>query len=504
MDEATKKKLPGMMLLSFSTFVVCIPAAFTQILSFNLMFDMNAFPSTDYSWTFPMFVAGECASMGLCAGLIDRYGRKMPYLFGALMFMIASILCAVSTEMGMFIAFRFIQGFGAGIIIVTCIAQIYFDIENQKDRYVVNGIMSLGFGGGMLVGLFVATSVDSSIGWRTAFWILVVLQAIVFYPCLQVLSNGKKSHMKADVLGAVILTIWAAVFVLYLQKVYIDWHFFSIEGMMGLMLVVLIFLVFLLVETRNPDSVFHRKVNDGKLVTASLIFIVLLGAIDMAGVGCMVKIAFFTYQMSVVEAAPFIILLVLAAAITAVTIAEKIDKTGHLPWLLLSAVLSPIALLSMHLVRSDDPAIMLAVHLFLLGLAIGCLISMLNATIQNRTNHDNNGAMMSFAMMIRTVALWLGYNFYTKIADRIMSSEIGETMDHWNAVMPIELPTDSTLANLLITPLQDVIKMIPGLSEKIAQVFSDAVAQGFTITAVVFVVVSVPVSLMLVGRRKRL
>ena len=504
MDEATKKKLPGMMLLSFSTFVVCIPAAFTQILSFNLMFDMNAVSSTDYSWTFPMFVAGECASMGLCAGLIDRYGRKMPYLFGALMFMIASILCAVSTEMSMFIAFRFIQGFGAGIIIVTCIAQIYFDIENQKDRYVVNGIMSLGFGGGMLVGLFVATSVDSSIGWRTAFWILVVLQAIVFYPCLQVLSNGKKSHMKADVLGAVILTIWAAVFVLYLQKVYIDWHFFSIEGMMGLMLVVLIFLVFLLVETRNPDSVFHRKVNDGKLVTASLIFIVLLGAIDMAAVGCMVKIAFFTYQMSVAEAAPFFILLVLAAAITAVTIAEKIDKTGHLPWLLLSAVLSPIALLSMHLVRSDDPAIMLAVHLFLLGLAIGCLISMLNATIQNRTNHDNNGAMMSFAMMIRTVALWLGYNFYTKIADRVMSSEIGETMDHWNAVMPIQLPTDSTLANLLITPLQDVIKMIPGLSEKIAQVFSDGVAQGFTITAVVFVVVSVPVSLLLVGRRKRL
>jgi hypothetical protein len=147
---------------------------------------------------------------------------------------------------------------------------------------------------------------------------------------------------------------------------------------------------------------------------------------------------------------------------------------------------------------------MLAIHLFILGLAIGCLISMLNATIQNRTNHDNNGAMMSFAIMIRTVAMWLGYNFYTDISDAVMSAELGDTIARWNEVLPIPLPTNSTLANILITPLRDVINMIPGLSEQIARIFSDGVAQGFLIGAILFFVVSVPTAVLLVGRRKML
>lgn len=291
-----------------------------------------------------------------------------------------------------------------------------------------------------------------------------MLQAVVTYPSMRILANGENSRMKADFPGAIILSVWVLFLVLFLQKLMNDWTITSPESIGGIAVIMTLLLLFYLAEVVNPHSVFHRKVHKGNLMAASMIFIVIFGVIDMAAVGCMVKIALFTYQMSVLEAAPFFTVLVLGAATTAIALSKAIDRTGHLPWLLLSSILSPIALLSMLLVESDDPSYMFAIHLFILGLAIGCLVSMLNATIQNRTNKDNNGAYISFAIMYRTAALWLGYNFYTYITNIYMYGKLGATIEEWNKVLPLDLPTNSNIANYLVTPMKNVIMAIPGLN----------------------------------------
>ena len=504
MEAEIKKAMPGLWLLSFSTFIVCVPATFTQILSLDLMIDLNSFPTKGYAWTFPAFVGGECAAMGLFASIIDSMGRKKPYLLGSVLFIIGSIACAMSTDMGAFILFRIIEGFGAGIVIIVCIAQIYYDVPDRKFRYLANGIMSLGFGLGMLVGVFLGKAIIDGMGWELTFWAMAALQAIVTYPSLQFLSNGEPSKMKADYPASIIMMVLAGFFVFFLQKLYLDWGVLSVEALMGVAFLCMLIVALVLVEVLNPNSIIHRRLDNKRLIVASLIFIILLGMIDMAAVGSMMKIAFFTYQMSILEAAPFFIVLVLGAATTAVTISKKIDKTGHLVWFLLSIVLTPIALLSIMLVQEDDPSFVFAIHLYLLGLAIGCLVSMLNATIQNRTTEDDNCAYMGFAIMARTAALWLGYNFYQYVTDQHMTARLSAFLEHWNEVLPFDIPADSTLANLLITPMKELLKLLPGLTDQIAKVYADGMAQALLYGSAIFVVVAIPTALVLVGRRKTL
>ena len=504
MNPEIKWALPRLFLLSFSTFVVCLPAAFTQVISFDLMLDLDSFGTKGYSWTFPAFVAGECSSMALSICMLDSLGRKKPFVVGSLLFLAATAFCALCTEMQPFIIGRFVQGFGAGIVIVACIAQIYFDVTDKKERYMANGIMSLGFGLGMLLGIFAGKMAIDTIGWSNAFWIFFFLQSVLTYPAMKVFEHGEQSENRADIPGAIILSVWAALFVMLLQKIYNDWPLGTPESLMGIAFIVMLFLLFLFVEIHNPHSIFHRRVDSGRLISGFMIFIVLLGLIDMGAVGYMVKIALFTYEMTVLEAAPFFLLMVAGAATTAITISKKIDQTGHLPWLLASAVLTPVALLSMVLVSPEDPALFFALHLFALGLAIGCLVSMLNAAIQNRTNEHNNGAVMSFAIMMRTVALWLGFNFYQLVTDWYMSDRIGPIVDHWNDILPIELPSSSQLANLLVTPLGDALTLLPGISTDIATYFAEGVGVALIYGTIAFVVVAVPVALLLVGREKTL
>lgn len=489
--------MPALGIMSLSTFVVCVTAAFTQIIAFDLKIDLNSLIGNDYQWMFPAFIAGECASMSICAGVIDRVGRKTPYIVGTLFFIVGSAMCALSTDMTFFIIARAIQGIGAGPVIVTCVAQIFFTVKDPKYRYISNGILSLGFGGGMLMGIFAGRIAVNTIGWANFMWVVLIAQAVLAVPCMRVLSVGECSKKKSDVFGGILLAAASSVFIIYLEGAYLIKDLSNVWALVGLAVLLLLVILFIVVEKFNPDSIFHRTLDNRKLMAASLIMIILLGAIDMGTVGWMVKLALFTYDMDILQALPYFIMLVLGASVTAIAASKLIIKTGQAFWFILSAILTPIALLYVADIKSTDPPYMLAVHLFLIGLAIGCLVSLINATIQNRTDGDSNGGYMSFALMVRTAALWLGYNLYQAEADIVFKRELGSTMDHWNSVLGINLPCDSNLASLLATPLGDALRIIPGLTDSIADTYVLGVFDGFSVMGILFFVIAVIVTLAL-------
>ena len=501
-DVELKANLKPLLLMMLTTFVVCLSATFSQVIAVDLVLALSPRDLMDFQWMFPTYLMGACAGMSLCAGTLDRYGRKIPYLVGSGLFIIGTALVAVSHSMDLFLVARIIQGLGSGAVIVVCIAQAYFTIKGPQTRYTTHGILSLGFGTGMLFGIFIGQAVENTIGWREYMWILAAAQLLLAYPCMKVMETGENGVMKADIAGAVSLALAAALIIYIPQKLYMT-HFELTPVNIAAILAFVFFLsLFVYFEMRDPESMVHRHLDDRKLMAASLIMIMLLGAIDMAAVGWMVKVSLFAFGLDVLSAWPCFVWVVIGAASTAIPASKLIHKTGHAPWFIAAAVLSPIALFSVHFITTYSTKAELCMHLFLIGLAIGCLVSMLNATIQNRTDKECNGGFTSFALMIRTAALWFGFNLYQIIADMKITDELAPTVEYWNAKLGLSLPTNSTLANLLMTPVASAIKVIPGLVDTIGKTYISGVSIGFMIMSTVFTVIALTVVFCLVRGRK--
>src|SRR5690625_1186299 len=67
-------------------------------------------------WVFSIYMLAQTVTIPVYGKLADLYGRKPVLLFGISLFLLGSLLSALSWNMLALIAFRAVQGFGAGSI----------------------------------------------------------------------------------------------------------------------------------------------------------------------------------------------------------------------------------------------------------------------------------------------------------------------------------------------------------------------------------------------------
>src|SRR5262249_9294001 len=81
-----------------------------------------------YSWVFASLLLTQTATTVVFGKLADTYGRKPIMLVGIAIFLVGSVLAGLSSSMPMLIAFRLIQGVGAGAVLpvaLTIVGDLY-------------------------------------------------------------------------------------------------------------------------------------------------------------------------------------------------------------------------------------------------------------------------------------------------------------------------------------------------------------------------------------------
>ena len=159
------------------------------------------------SWVVTAYTLATATSTPIWGKLGDMYGRKGIFLASIALFLFGSALSGMSQTMDQLIAFRAVQGLGAGGLLVGVMAIIGELVPpRERGRYqgLTAGVMAIAMIGGPLVG----GSITDNWGWRWSFYINLPLGAVALVMVTIVLHLPKKrGTARIDYVGASLLTV---------------------------------------------------------------------------------------------------------------------------------------------------------------------------------------------------------------------------------------------------------------------------------------------------------
>jgi EmrB/QacA subfamily drug resistance transporter len=176
--------------------------------------------TTDLQWVLSGYMLALGALMIPMSRLADLLGRKRVLLAGIALFGTASLLCGLSVNPSMLIAFRVFQGVGGAMIMPVTLALV----TNATDSTIRPRVLGLMFGIaniGTAIGPMVGGGLAASAGWRWVFFVNVpiALVSLVWGAITLKDSRDPGGHTlrQLDWVGAVLVAVAVATFSLGLD-----------------------------------------------------------------------------------------------------------------------------------------------------------------------------------------------------------------------------------------------------------------------------------------------
>ncbi len=162
-----------------------------------------------YSWVFAAYLLASTTSVPIYGKLSDVYGRRPVYAAALGIFLAGSLLCGQAGSMAQLIAFRALQGLGAGGLFTMAFVIIgaLFTLE-QRAR--MTGYFASVWAISSIVGPLIGGFIVDRLPWPWVFYVNVppglLAAALIWIYWVDEPARGGVAPVKIDYLGAVLLT----------------------------------------------------------------------------------------------------------------------------------------------------------------------------------------------------------------------------------------------------------------------------------------------------------
>ncbi len=160
-----------------------------------------------YAWAFAAYMLATTITVPIWGKLADLRGRKPVLLAGVAVFLAGSTACGLSRSMGALIAWRAVQGLGAGAMQPVTFT-IVGDLFDVHERGRMQGVFGAVWGLAGLVGPLVGGAVVHTVGWRWVFWMNLPF-GLASAAVLAIAYHERPEHHdhRLDVGGAALLAV---------------------------------------------------------------------------------------------------------------------------------------------------------------------------------------------------------------------------------------------------------------------------------------------------------
>ncbi len=379
-----------------------------------------------YTWAITIYLLTSTISGPVYGKLSDLFGRRPIILFAISLFVVASVLAALSQEMWQFVAARGLQGLGAGAIFPVAFATLA-DLYTPAERGKYAGYFGAVFGLSSILGPAVGGIITDTWGWHWIFLINVPIGAISFFMIYRLLPTFRNAYTTRtiDYVGVALFTGAIAPMLVGLtnKQPGVEWTDPWVGGL--ILLGAILGVIFVFWERRFAEPLIPLHLFRIRTFTISVT------AMFLAAFGFFSAIVFLPRWFQVVAGATatesgYNLLPLLGALIISATLSGQIVARTHRYKLLVlvSMLTLAVGLYLLTNLHADTDRPVLWIWMIVAGLGIGPSFAVFTLIVQNAVPPREIGTASSsltfFQQIGGTVGLTIaGTIFASKLIEEI-------------------------------------------------------------------------------------
>ncbi len=359
-----------------------------------------------YAWVFSSFLLTQTATTVVFGKLADLYGRRPVLLAGLAVFTAGSLFCGTAHSMSALIAWRLVQGVGAGAIQPVAMT-VVGDMYPAEERGRVQGWLASIWGVSSLLGPLAGALIVARLGWAWVFWINIPVCVLAGAGFVLFLHEDVRFGRRAvDGLGAGLFAIAIASLMTALTETGVA------GGRLVVSVSVALFIasaaLFGLRERAAPDPMIDVRLW-GRRLLATANLATLSSGMAIIGLSTFLPM----YVQAVLGRSPLtagftLTVMVLGWPVGATAAARNFHRFGLRPTLLFGASLLPVGAACFLLLRPGGSPLVAGLGSIVMGLGMGFLSTAAIVMVQGSVGWAERGAATASNIFARNLGSTLG------------------------------------------------------------------------------------------------